>query len=214
MNVEYSPVTAILQDWNAPEYSDIFDEPKINFDEREVLKKVCAGGVGRREDQIIIDALEVGATTLTVPKTIGDTDGMNTAKFRRAKLLLDKASAGMERSFVMSATALSDMLGDQEPTSSDYNVVKSLVSGELKAWLGFKIYTVGDMQEGGLPKTGNTRSAFAIDKPAMGYAIGIDMRTEINYIAHKTSWLVNTVFSAGAVAIDAYGLVTISHDEL
>jgi hypothetical protein len=36
------------------------------------------------------------------------------------------------------------------------------------------------------------------------------MRTEINYIAEKTSWLVNEVFSAGAIAIDAEGIVQIT----
>jgi len=41
----------------------------------------------------------------------------------------------------------------------------------------------------------------------------MDMHSEINYIAQKTSWLVNTMFSAGAIAIDAYGMVTITHVE-
>jgi hypothetical protein len=36
------------------------------------------------------------------------------------------------------------------------------------------------------------------------------MRTEINYIPEKTSWLVNEVFSANTVAIDAEGIVQIT----
>jgi hypothetical protein len=214
MNIDYSYVTATMEDWNAPEYTDIFDAPKINFDERSELVSLSAKAVGRREDQIIIDALEAGATTLTVAKTIGSTDGMNTAKFRDAKRLLDYYNVpGDGRTFLMSSEALYDMLGDSDADTFDKNAVKALVQGELSTWLGFRIMTVGYMAEGGLPKATNTRSAFAYHQGSLGYGIGMDMRTEINYIAQKTSWLVNTVFSAGAIAIDAYGMVTISHDE-
>lgn len=214
MNIDYSYVTATLEDWNAPEYTDIFDAPKVNFDERAELVSLSSKAIARREDQIIIDALEAGATTLTVAKTIGTTDGMNTAKFRDAKRQLDYYNVpDMDRAFVMSSEALSDMLGTTDATSADYNSVRALVQGELNTWMGFKIHTVGYMAEGGLPKATNTRSAFAFHKGSLGYAIGMDMRSEINYVPTKTSWLVNTMFSAGAIAIDAYGMVTISHDE-
>jgi len=214
MNIDYSYVTATMEDWNAPEYTDIFDAPKVNFDERAELVSLSAKAVARREDQIIIDALEAGATTLTVAKTIGTTAGMNTAKFRDAKRQLDYYNVpGDGRTFLMSSEALYDMLGDDDADTFDKNAVKALVQGELSTWLGFKIMTVGYMAEGGLPKATNDRSAFAYHKGSLGYGIGLDMRTEINYVPQKTSWLVNTIFSAGAIAIDAYGMVTITHEE-
>lgn len=214
MNIDYSFVTATLEDWNAPEYTDIFDAPKVNFDERSELVSLSGKACGRRDEQIIIDAFEAGATTLTVAKTIGDTDGMNTAKFRDAKRQLDFYSVPADsRSFVMSTEALSDMLADNDANNRDTAALTALVAGEIKNWLGFRIYTIGFMKEGGLPKTGNTRSAFAFDKASMGYANGMGMHTEINYVAERTSWLVNTMFSAGAIAIDDYGMITISHDE-
>jgi len=215
MNIDYSHVTATMQDWNAPEYSDIFDAPKINFDERTELVSLSAKAVQRREDQIIIDALALGATTLNVPTTVGATGGMNTAKFRDAKRQLDYYNVpGMDRTVVMSSEALYDMLGDDDADTFDKNAVKALVSGELTKWLGFEIKTIGYMVEGGLPLSTGTRSAFAFHKASMGYGIGLNMRTEINYVAQKTSWLVNTLFSAGAVAIDSYGMVTIQHTEV
>lgn len=214
MNIDYSYVTATLEDWNAPEYTDIFDAPKVNFDERAELVSLSAKAVARREDQIIIDALEDGATTLTVASSIGATAGMNTAKFRDAKRQLDYYNVpGMDRAMVMSSEALYDMLGDDDADTFDKNAVKALVNGELNQWLGFRIYTVGYMAEGGLPKSGNDRTAFAFHKSSLGYAIGMNMRAEINYVPQKTSWLVNTMFSAGAVAIDAYGMVAITHEE-
>jgi hypothetical protein len=54
------------------------------------------------------------------------------------------------------------------------------------------------------------RTCFAFHRDALGYAEGIGMRTEINYIAEKTSWLVNEVFSAGAITIDAEGIVQLT----
>lgn len=214
MNIDYSYVTATLEDWNAPEFTDIFDAPKINFDERSELVSISSKACGRRDDQIIIDSLATGATTLTVAKTIGDTDGMNTAKFRDAKRQLDYYSVPADsRAFVMSTEALSDMLADNEANNRDTAALTALVAGEIKNWLGFRVYTVGYMKEGGLPIATNTRSAFAFDQASLGYANGKNTRTEINYIAERTSWLVNTMFSAGAIAIDDHGMVTIFHDE-
>lgn len=214
MNIDYSWVETTLEDWNAPEYTDIFSAPKINFDERSELVSLSAKACGRRDDQIIIDALALGATKLKVATSIGDTDGMNTAKFRDAKRQLDYYNVPADsRAFVMSTEALSDMLADNEANNRDTASLTALVAGEIKNWLGFRVYTIGFMPEGGMPLDGTTRSAFAFDKASLGYANGMGMHSEINYIANKTSWLVNTLFSASAVAIDNDGMVTISHIE-
>ncbi|HSG21286.1 MAG TPA: phage capsid protein, partial [Burkholderiaceae bacterium] len=62
LNVAFSQVTATLQDWNAAEYSDIFNQAKVNFDERQELVQVVANAIGRRQDQIILDALAASST--------------------------------------------------------------------------------------------------------------------------------------------------------
>jgi hypothetical protein len=216
MNIDYSYVTAVLEDWNAPDYSDIFDAPKVNFNEKRELAIVCASSIGRREDQLIIDALAAGATKHEVPvEHTGDTDTMNTYKFRSAKRILDYQNVpGTDRAIVMSSEALFSMLGDANADTFDKNAIKALVQGELTVWLGFRIYTIGYMQEGGLPITDlDVRSAFAFHKSSIGHAVGMNMRSEINYIATKTSWLINSLFSAGTIAIDQDGMVTILHKE-
>jgi hypothetical protein len=38
----------------------------------------------------------------------------------------------------------------------------------------------------------------------------MDRKTEINYVAEKASFLVNSMFSAGAVGIDTNGIVEIT----
>ena len=54
---------------------------------------------------------------------------------------------------------------------------------------------------------------YAFHRSAVGLAIGINMKTEINYIPQKTSWLTNGVMKAGSVAIDETGIVKIKCTE-
>jgi hypothetical protein len=213
LNVGFSTVTLTLADYNAAEYSDIFSQAKVNFDERQELVQVVASAMGRRQDQMILDALNGSSTSLTVANSIGgSTTNMNIAKLREAKRLLDKGNVPPDgRHIIIHANGLSNLLSETSVTSSDFNSVKALVQGEINTYLGFTFHVLGDRSEGGLPIDGSLdRTCYAFHKDAVGYGEGIGMRTEINYIAEKTSWLVNEVFSAGAVAIDDEGIVKIT----
>jgi hypothetical protein len=213
LNVGFSTVTLTLADYNAAEYSDIFSQAKVNFDERQELVQVVAGAMGRRQDQMILDALSGSSTSLTVANSIGgSTTNMNIAKLREAKRLLDKGNVPPDgRHIIIHANGLSNLLSETSVTSSDFNSVKALVQGEINTYLGFTFHVLGDRSEGGLPIDGSLdRTCYAFHKDAVGYGEGIAMRTEINYIAEKTSWLVNEVFSAGAIAIDDEGIVKLT----
>lgn len=213
LNVGFSSVTLTLSDFNAAEYSDIFSQAKVNFDERQELVQVVAGAMGRRQDQMILDALDGSSTSLTVANSIGgSTTNMNIAKLREAKRLLDKGNVPPDgRHIIIHANGLSNLLSETSVTSSDFNSVKALVQGEINTYLGFTFHVLGDRSEGGLPIDGSLdRTCYAFHKDAVGYGEGIAMRTEINYIAEKTSWLVNEVFSAGAIAIDDEGIVKLT----
>jgi hypothetical protein len=211
MNVGFSTVTATMQDWNAAEYSDIFSQQKVNFDERNELVKVVANAIGRRQDQLILNALANSSTSAVVTEDEGGTDtGLNVAKLRAAKKFMDKNNVPMDgRNMVIHANSLASLLSETAVTSADFNTVRALVSGELNTFLGFTFHTIGDRDEGGLPVASSERKLWAFHRDAIGYAEGIAPRTEINYIPEKTSWLVNAVFSAGAIAIDAEGIVEI-----
>ena len=218
MNIDHTNATATLEDWNAAEYTDIFNQQKVNYSEQEKLATTIANAIGRREDQLILDALEAASTTLTVGNDIGGTDtGLNTAKCRRAKRLLDDQGvpdAKGERSAVVSSEGMEQLLGDDDASTFDKNVIKALYDGEVKHWLGFDFITIETRAEGGLPKDGsNDRTNFFYHKMSAGIALGIDFRTEVNYVPVKTSWLVNGIFSAGAVAIDALGIVEMTTRE-
>jgi len=213
LNVDFSQVTATLEDWNAAEYSDIFMQQKVNFDERQELVQVVANAIGRRQDQLILDALAASGTSNTVANDIGGTDtNLNVAKLREAKKLLDKNNVPpQDRHILLHANNLASLLSETAVTSSDFNTVKALVAGEINTFLGFTFHTLGDRAEGGLAVDGSLdRTLFAFHKESMGYAEGIGPKTEINYVPEKTSFLVNAMFSAASVAIDAEGIVQLT----
>lgn len=214
LNVQYSQATVTLGDWIAAEYSDIFNQAKVNFDERQELVQVVGKAIGRRADQLVIDALAASSTALTVSNDIGGADtNLNVAKLREAKKLMDTANVPMgDRYLLVHAANLMALLSETSVTSSDFNTVKALVQGELDTFLGFKFITIGDRSEGGLTGggTGADRNVWAWHKTAVGMAEGMGIRSEINYIPEKTSYLVSSMMSAGAVAIDAGGIVQIT----
>ena len=214
LNVTYSQVTATMSDFIAAEYSDIFQQSKVNFDERQELVQVVGGAIGRRMDQLVIDALNAASSPSTVATSVGGAGtNMNLAKLLAAKKALDTKNVPAEgRCMLIHANGLSALLDETELTSSDFATVKALSTGQLDTYLGFKFITLGDRDEGGLPLP-STRTCFAFHRDAIGLGISMNQRSEINYVAEKTSFLVSSMFSAGAVAIDDDGIVKISATE-
>jgi hypothetical protein len=220
LNVTYSQVTATMTDYIAAEYSDIFHQQRVNFNERQELVQVVSGAIGRRMDQVVLDALAAASSTGTVAKTIAD-DGstgsasnLNVGKLRAAKKYLDSKNVPMEgRSIIIHANNLSALLGLTSVTSQDFNTVKALVNGELDTFLGFKFITLGDRDEGGLPLSAGDRTCYAFHRDAVGMAIGMNQTSRVDYIPEKTSFLVASMFSAGSVAIDSEGIVKITCTE-
>jgi hypothetical protein len=211
MDVAHSQPTATLTNWNAPEYTDIFDAAEVNFDEQQELAETIAMALGRRVDQLIIDAMDSATADASVAE--GGT-GLSVAKTLEASRILNDAGVpSSERTFAHSAIALQQMLNEDKATSSDYQTVKALVSAELNTGFGFTWKCIESRDEGGLPLATNERTCFAYHKGAVGYAEGLAPRTEVNYVAQKTSWLANGILKAGAVVRATDGFVDVGVDE-
>jgi len=213
LNVSYSQVTATMSDFIAAEYSDIFNQQKINFNERQELVQVVSGAIARRMDQVCLDALAAASSPNTVGNDVGGTDSnLNVAKMRAAKKALDAKNVPADgRVLVIHANSLDSLLGETEVTSSDFNTVKALVQGDINTFLGFNVVTLGDRDEGGLPIDGSSdRTVYAFHRDALGLGIGMGQTSRVDYIAEKTSFLVASMFSAGAVSIDDEGIVNIT----
>ncbi len=217
MDISHTKVPCTLEDWVAPEYTDLFDDAQINIDEQRELAGVIAGGLGRRDDQLVIDAFDASASYAgTVTTAVGGAGtNLNAAKLRRAsRYLNDKGVPGAGRHILISALNLEGMLGETEVTSSDFNTIKTLVNGEINSFVGFQFHVVEDRSafEGGLTVAANVRDGFAYHQSAIGYCNAL-RRTEVNYIPTKTSWLANGLLKAGSVVRNANGVVKVQMDE-
>lgn len=213
MDVAHSTISATLQNWNAPEYTDIFDQAEVNFDEKQELASTIAGALGRRLDQLVIDAMDAASPTAV---GTGGT-GLVATDLIDAKVELVKQGVGSGDLYcAINAAGLAGLLADEKTTSADYQAVKALVNGEINTFAGFNVVVIEDRSgasgEGGLTIASDVVSAYAYSKEAIGLAVGIDMKTSIDYVPQKTSFLCNGMLKAGAAVRDASGLVEINYD--
>ena len=209
MDITHALKVATLTDYEAPEYTDIYNQQTVNFDEVRELATTIAGAMGRRDDQSIIAAL--ATTTATA---VGDgTKALNLAAITAAAMALNKVEAPAEdRYMVITEKGLNDLLNDSTITNADYNTVRLLMAGSIDTFMGFKFKIIGSGRaEGGLPSVATVQKGFAFHKSAVGHAVGIDMKTRIDYVPHKASWLSMGMWKAGSVCIDPEGVIPVEY---
>lgn len=207
---DYTKVNCLIQKYTTPTAVDTVQELTVNFDAKMENAMLVGQGMGRRSDQIIIDAIDANPGTTIVD---GGTN-FNYEKFTQVyEYFEDNAVPKGERWIALSASNVRSLMQDDQFVSTFYTENRILDRGWVLDYLGINLVTIPQMTEGGLPKTGNIRTALAWHKMSTGMAIGHDFRTEINYLPDRTSWLVNGIFSAGAVVIDNRGVIAIECDE-
>lgn len=211
MNTQYAEAIATLTDWIASEYTDKLDEVLVNFEERAILAANIGSAIGRRMDQMIIDALDTAYASPGIPL---NASGLTDAKMRRAMSIFDSRAVPMgQRKMLISARGKEDLMAEQRFTSKDFVEQTVITTGNLPRLYGFDFIMIDDRDEGGLPLSGGTRTCFAFDMQAVGLAIGHDQALEVNYVAEKTSWLSAQMLKAGAVVIDPAGGIEIATQE-
>ncbi len=206
----YTKEDCTLLKYTAPTAVDSVQELTVNFDAKMENAMLVADAMGRRSDQITIDALvaDPGQTVVN-----GGTN-MTYSKYTRIIEFFDNNAVPLAERFVaVSANNFRALLQAQEFTSTFYTQNRVLDKGFIREYLGINFIVIPEMAEGGLPKSGNIRKTFAWHKQSTGMGIGHDFRTEINYLPRETSWLINGIFSAGAVVIDNRGVLEIDCDE-
>jgi hypothetical protein len=216
MNVGHEFKTATLTNWNAPEFTDIFDQQDVNFDEKQELASTIANALGRRCDQLVIDAMDAaGAYAATVGTGVGGTaSNLNMAKIIKAQVALrQKGVPNSELFAAVNALGLGGMLNDDKITSIDYQAVKALVNGDVDTLAGFKFIVLEDRAEGGLTVASNVVDSYFFARPSVGLAIGIDMKTDVDWVPERTSWLCNGMLKAGSVARDTDGIVKVQYTQ-
>jgi hypothetical protein len=221
----FVPVTAYLTKYSAPAFCDKIQDLTVNFDPKMELAKAISQGLGRRSDQITINAL--GNIVNTNPGNVIAVNAVPAGqpvancnftyyKYRQIVAFFDSNAVPIADRFVaMSANNLAALLADDHFINRFYINTEAVADGTLnyKEILGFNVRVLPEMVEGGLPKAGNIRTIFAWHKDSTGIAIGQGASVEITYQGMYMSYLVNGYMYLGGVIIDPKGVLAILCDE-
>ncbi len=155
-----------------------------------------AYALGRAMDDLIITAAlgtamtgengstNTGFATATQQIAVGAA-GLTVAKLRQARriLMANEVDVAMDPLYIaVTAQQMDNLLGTTEVTSSDYNTVKTLVSGDVDTFLGFKFIQVERL---GLDGSGDRR-CIAWAKSGLHLGLWNDITTKISERADKS----------------------------
>jgi hypothetical protein len=210
MNLAHSNVECVLQDYYAGDWVDRLDELKTNIDERQVIASAGAQALGRKTDEMIINALATSSTNVIADGNTGLTKDKVLEAFETFGEN-DIPDDG-QRFAAIGWKQWSDLLQIEEFVNSDYIGESALPYTNItqaKTWLGTTW-----IPHSGLPTDGNDiRSCFFYHKNAIGHAVGSDVQTDISWHGDRAAHFVNNMMSQGSTMIDDAGVVVIGCDE-
>ena len=208
MNLNHQPVECTLQDYYAGDWVDSLDELKINIDERRVVASAGAYALGRKTDELIIEAMNnatqyVGeySTGLTKTLIMSALETLNTN---------DVPDDG-RRFAVVGVHQWNELLKLSEFVSADYvGNATPLVDGcESRKWLGVNWILCNSLPLA----NSDDRDCFIYHASSIGHACGQEVKTDITWHGERAAHFISNSMSQGAVLIDAEGIVRIKCDD-
>ena len=199
--------SAQLVKYTTPIVVDDVEALTVNFD--ATMESVIAIGqaMGRRSDQITINAVKAD-----VGQTVADGgQPMTYTKYTQIMEFFENHGVPLpDRWVAMTAAQFRSLLAADQFVSTFYTQNRVLDRGFVKEYLGINLVIIPAMTEGGLPSSGGVTTCLAWHKMAVGFGVGANFRAEVNYVPVITSWLANGVFSAGSVVIDNFGTIAVN----
>ena len=209
----FNKVDVTLNPYRAPTLVDDMQQFLYNFDVRKEDAELVAMALGRRSDQVIIDALAASGTANTIAN--GGT-GLTYDKIRQVnKFFNDLAIPPQDRCIAISAVGEEQLMAELQFTDNRFTELNLVTNGSLNGAyvMGMNWVVIPTMAEGGLPKTGNIRTCFAFHKLAMGMGVGRDFSTIIERVPQLDSWQILGKIFVGCGTVDNVGVVNVAIDE-
>ena len=182
-----------LVDYEFADLIDDLDKVRMLADPTSSYAMAAAYAMGRAMDDNIIAAATgtaytgvAGGTSTSLPAgqiiSEAGTGRMTIAKLRTAKEILDLADVdpSLPRFIVVGPKQITDLLGTTEVTSSDFNTVKALASGDVNSFLGFN-FVVSNR----LSVASSIRDCIAFVNDGIALAVGKDVTARIDERADK-----------------------------
>ena len=207
------------------EWADLIDDQdtvRQLINPTSAYAKNAAASMARAMDDVIITSFNAsastgvaGATSTALPSTqktatSDQSDGLTIAKLLSAKYILDNndVDPSLKRYVVCGAKQIQDLLGTTEVTSSDYNVVKALATGQVNSYLGFEFIMSTRLNKD--TTYTSDRLVFAYTEDAIKLGIGKDITAKISERSDKSySTQVYYAMSLGAVRMEEKKVVQI-----
>ncbi len=210
MNLDHSNIEVILSDYYAGDWVDRLDELKVNIDERQVIANAGAHALGRKTDELIINALNGASSNVIADGNIGMTKDKILSAFETFGKN-DVPDDG-QRYCVVGWKQWSELLAIDEFVNADYIGNEALPFANItqaKMFLG-TIF----IPHSGLPVDANDiRSCYYYHKTAIGHASASDVQSDISWHGDRAAHFVNNMMSQGAALIDEAGIVVVNCDE-
>lgn len=198
-DISHVPVECTLTDYYSGQWVDSLDELKLGHDERKVLAQAGAYALGRKTDELIINALN-GAT-----QSIGE-GTLTKERIMQAFTLLNKNDVpdDGERYGLLSPDAWNQLMSIEEFSNANYvgEAYPFLTGSETRKWMG-----IVWIMHTGLPATDGGHSCFIYHKSAVGHASGQDIKTDITWHGDYAAHFVGNMMSQGACLIDNKGVI-------
>ena len=208
MNLDHTPVECVLQDYYAGDWVDSLDELKTNIDERRVVASAGAYALGRKTDELIINAMN------NATQSVGDySTGLTKSLIMSALEILNTNDVPDDgrRFAVVGVHQWNALLKLDEFVSADYvGGATPLVDGcESRRWLG-----INRVLCNALPlANSDERDCFIYHASSIGHACGQEVKTDITWNGERAAHFISNSMSQGAVLIDAEGIVRIKCDD-
>ena len=208
MNLDHTPVECVLQDYYAGDWVDSLDELKTNIDERRVVASAGAYALGRKTDELIINAMN------NATQSVGDySTGLTKSLIMSALEILNTNDVPDDgrRFAVVGVHQWNELLKLDEFVSADYvGGATPLVDGcESRRWLGINWVLCN-----ALPlANSDERDCFIYHASSIGHACGQEVKTDITWHGERAAHFISNSMSQGAVLIDAEGIVRIKCDD-
>jgi len=215
----------VMQDFHWGDFIDDQDKIRTLNDPTNEYVRAGAMAMGRKIDTLILSGLtgsawggETGTTEhtyasealTTIPHT---STGLTFVKLRLIKAAFGNADVPQTARIVIACTAtqISDLMGETELTSADYQQVKALINGEMTTAFGFTFVQVSPSF---LTKVSTERDCIAFVAGHNVLGMGIEPEGHIERRADKGfSTYVYMAMSAGATRLEGPSVVTVECTE-
>lgn len=205
MGMTHDTVTCTVVDRFAAEYSDDFDELRIQHDERGALTDASVYALGREADDQVLTAMD-GTTNVYNSGTAFTFSSAAVVTAIMESIGEDDIPFDGQIYAVIPWKAWGDLMEIQQFASQDYigpsNLPFSGMAPQAKNWLG-----IFWMPYNGLPTSSGDTKFFIWHKSCVGHATGAELSTTVDWITEKDSWFVKSKMQMGACLIDDTGVV-------